>query len=66
MYVPWSIDDALNKLMVLLGTPHPNMGFISDYNNGTIDRICNILQGVGRDMLRMDTDYRKHTCESKY
>jgi len=66
MYVPWSIDDALNKLMILLGNPHPNLGRISDYNNGTIDRICNILQGIGGDMLRMGTDYRKHTRESKY
>jgi len=66
MYIPWSIEDALNKLVVLLGGPHPNLGRISDYNNGTIDRICNILQGVGGDMLRMGTDYRKHTRESKY
>jgi hypothetical protein len=42
------------------------MGRISDYNDGTIDRIVDILEGSGEDMLRMSTDYRKHTRESKY
>jgi len=66
LYVPWSIDDAMDKLEALLDEPHPNMGAISDYNNGTIDRIINILEGGGKDMLRMSVDYRKHTRESKY
>jgi len=66
LYVPWSIDDALNKLEVLLTWPDPKLGMISDYNDGTIDRICNILEGTGDSMLRMGTDYRKHTRESKY
>ena len=66
LYVPWSIDDALNKLEVLLTWPDPKLGKISDYNDGTIDRICDILEGNGEDRLRMSTDYRKHTRESKY
>jgi hypothetical protein len=66
LYIPWSIDDAINKLEALLEAPHANMGKISDYNDGTIDRICNILEGNGNNMLRMSTDYRKHTRESKY
>jgi hypothetical protein len=66
MYVPWSIDDALNKLEVLLETASPLMGRISDYNDGTVDRICDILEGKGEQWLRMSTDYRKHTRESKY
>jgi len=66
LYVPWSIDDAMDKLEALLDTPHPAMGAISDYNNGTIDRIIDILEGGGKDMLRMNVDYRKHTRESKY
>ena len=66
LYVPWSIDDAMDKLEALLYRPHPAMGAISDYNNGTIDRIIDILQGDGEDMLRMSTDYRKHTREYKY
>ncbi len=66
LYIPWSIEDALDKLEVLLAAPHANMGAISDYNDGTVDRIIDILEGHGEDMLRMDTDYRKHTRESKY
>jgi len=66
MYVPWSIEDALNKLEVLLEEPHPKLGAISSYNDGTIDRICNILEGKGESMLRMSTYYRKHTVETKY
>jgi hypothetical protein len=66
LYVPWSIEDALDKLEKLLKKPHEKMGQISDYNNGTIDRIIDILEGHGEDMLRMGVDYRKHTCESKY
>ena len=66
MYVPWSIEDALNKLEPLLDSPHPKLGAISSYNDGTIDRICDILEGNGESMLRMSTDYRKHTVEKKY
>ena len=66
LYVPWSIDDAMDKLEALLDRPHPAMGAISDYNNGTIDRIIDILEGGGEDLLRMSTDYRKHTREYKY
>ena len=66
LYIPWSIEDAMDKLEALLDFPHPRMGEISDYNNGTIDRIIDILEGGGQSMLRMSTDYRKHTRESKY
>ena len=66
LYVPWSIGDAMDKLEALLDRPHPAMGAISEYNNGTIDRIIDILQGDGEDLLRMSTDYRKHTREYKY
>ena len=66
MYVPWSIDDALDKLEKLLKKPHEKMGAISDYNNGTIDRIIDILEGGGDKYLRMSTDYRKYTREGKY
>ena len=66
LYIPWSIDNAIGKLRRLLQEPHKNMGKISDRNDSTIDRICNILEGTGESMLRMGTDYRKHTRESKY
>ena len=66
MYVPWSIDDAINKLDVLLKKPHENMGKISDWTDGTIDRICDILEGKGEQWRRDNFDYRKHTREAKY
>ena len=66
LYVPWSLDDAIEKLKPLLESPHAKLGRISDYNDGTIDRICDILEGQGEQWLRAGTDYRKHTSESKY
>jgi hypothetical protein len=66
LYIPWSIDDAIAKLDVLLKKAHPNMGKISDYTDGTIDRICDILEGKGSKYLRVSSDYRKHTREAKY
>ena len=66
LYVPWSLDDAVQKLIPLLRHPHKNMGRISDYNDGTIDRICDILEGKGESMLRMTRDYRKHLAPAKY
>jgi len=66
LYIPWSINDALTKLFKLLKHPHINMGKISDYNDKTIDRICDIITGQGEQYLRMGTDYRKHVSETKY
>ena len=66
LYIPWSIDDAIAKLDPLLRKAHPNMGKISDYTDGTIERICDILEGNGSKYLRISSDYRKHTREAKY
>lgn len=65
-YIPWSLEDVLVKLEKLLDQEHPKMGEISDYTDGTIDRICDILEGNGEQYLRMTTDYRKHLREKKY
>ena len=66
LYVPWSIEDAIRKLMPLLKNPHQSMGLISDWTDGTVDRIVDIIEGQGEKWLRMSTDYRDHTRESKY
>ena len=66
LYIPWSIEDAMDKLERLLVKPHNNMGKISDWTDKTIDRICDIIEGNGEQWLRMSTDYRKHTRERKY
>jgi hypothetical protein len=66
LYVPWSVDDALIKLKELIAKPHANMGKISDWTNGTIDRIIDIISGQGEQWSRNDRNYRDHTRESKY
>ena len=77
LYVPWSIDDAYHKLENLLQTPHHNMGLISDWNNGTIDRICDIIETAGTiaegtdqcratQWNRSGNRYRDHVSQAKY
>jgi len=66
LYVPWSIDDAYHKLDTLLQTPHHNMGLISDWTDGTVDRIVDILEGKGEKWNRAGNRYRDHTAGAKY
>ena len=66
LYVPWSIDDAYMKLRNLLEQPHHNIGLISDWNNGTIGRIVDILQGTGEQWNRSGNRYRDHVPHDKY
>jgi len=60
------MDDAVNKLQKLMQAPHASMGLISDWNNGTIDRICDIIEGFGEKWNRAGNRYRDHVAESKY
>lgn len=66
MYIPWSMDDAVNKLQTLMQAPHKDMGKISDWNNGTIGRIIDIIQGNGEQWNRAGNRYRDHVAEAKY
>jgi hypothetical protein len=66
LYVPWSIDDAFNKLTNLLKTQHHNMGLISDWNNGTIDRVIDIIEGQGEQWNRAGNRYRDYVAKAKY
>jgi len=66
MYVPWSQQDAFDKLTALLKAPHPGQGKISDWNNGTIDRIIDIMQGEGEQWNRAGNRYRDHVAGAKY
>jgi hypothetical protein len=66
LYVPWSLDDAISKLRSLVAGAHSKIGKISDWNDGTIDRVCDIMEGKGEQWLRMSVDYRKHTSAAKY
>jgi hypothetical protein len=66
LYIPWSIEDAIHKLENLLKQEHPNLGKISDWTNGCIDRIVDILQGHGEEWRRDSVDYRQHSRQAKY
>jgi hypothetical protein len=66
LYVPWSIDDAYHKMQMLLSQPHHNMGLISDWTNGTVDRIVDILEGQGEQWNRAGNRYRDHVSQPKY
>lgn len=66
LYVPWSIDDAFHKLENLLMAPHHNQGLISDWTDGTIDRIVDIIEGCGGEWLRTGPRYRDHVSAAKY
>ena len=66
LYVPWSIDDAYHKLENLLGELHHNTGLISDWTDGTVDRIVDILEGTGEQWNRAGNRYRDHVSQAKY
>ena len=77
MYIPWSMEDALAKLEVLLHQPSANMGKISDWNNGTIDRVIDIMETAGTiaeggmeckaaQWNRSGNRYRDHVAGAKY
>ena len=66
LYVPWSIDDAFHKLENLLDQAHHNQGLISDWTDGTVDRIVDILEGSGEQWNRAGNRYRDHVSQAKY
>lgn len=68
LYVPWSKDDAMNKLEILLDTPHKNIGKISDWNDGTIGRILDIIEYNDNSYQweRFDRHYRNEVAKEKY
>ena len=66
LYVPWSIDDAYHKLENLLDKLHHNTGLISDWTDGTVDRIVDILEGKGESWNRAGNRYRDHVSQAKY
>lgn len=66
MYIPWSKDDATNKLRNLIEHPHRKIGEISNWTNKTIDRYLDIMQGNGEQWRRDTVDYRNYTAQNKY
>ena len=66
MYVPWSKEDAINKIRQAVASPSKLQGKISDWNDGTIDRMIDIMTGEGEHLNRAGNRYRDHIAESKY
>jgi hypothetical protein len=66
MYIPWSMEDATAKLETLLSKPSPSMGKISDWTDGTIDRMLDIMTGKGEQWRRDGPNYRTPVSERKY
>ena len=66
LYVPWSQEDAMAKLELLLSKPSPSMGQISDWTDGTIDRMLDIMTGKGEQWRRDGSHYRTPVSENKY
>jgi hypothetical protein len=66
MYIPWSVDDAMQKLDKLIAQPHPKLGEISDWTSATIDRYIDIMQGNGEQWRRDSNRYRDYVAETKY
>jgi hypothetical protein len=66
LYIPWSQSDAVRKLEMLMSGLHPDAGKISDWNNGCIDRIVDIISGMGDQWNRSGNRYRDHVAGSKY
>ena len=66
LYTPWSREDAITKITTGLESASPNMGKVSDWTNGTIDRMINIMQGNGEQWRRDDNRYRDYASEAKY
>lgn len=67
MYIPWSLDDAAEKLEKMFSNPTSYItGKVSDWQNGTIDRTVDIFEGKGEEWSRNTLDYRKHITVPKY
>ena len=66
MYIPWSMQDATQKLEKLVVSPHRNIGKISDWTSKTIDRYIDIMNGEGEQWNRNDNRYRNHLAVRHY
>jgi hypothetical protein len=67
MYIPWSIEDAAQKLKRMLVYPTEfTTGKVSDWQNGTIDRTIDIFLANGKQWARNRNDYRRYATTAKY
>tara|TARA_R110000851_G_scaffold274806_1_gene427377 strand:+ start:2281 stop:3462 length:1182 start_codon:yes stop_codon:yes gene_type:complete len=68
LYMPWSKEDAVSKILAGIEAPSANMGKISNWTDGTIDRMIDIMEGSFKHnkWLRSGNRYRDHVAEAKY
>ena len=68
LYTPWSKEDAVSKILAGIEAPSANMGKISNWTDGTIDRMIDIMEGSFKHnkWLRSGNRYRDHVAEAKY
>lgn len=67
MYIPWSVEDAKNRLTnMFLNPTNYETGYVSNYQNGTIDRTLDVMEARGEHLGRNTNDYRKHVAKAKY
>ena len=72
LYVPWSMEDCVSKLSNMFddiktdNLSEYNIGKISDYQNGTIERTLKVLAGLGLEQERDRQWYRRKVAEAKY
>ena len=72
LYVPWSMEDCVSKLSNMFDDINAdnlseyNLGKISDYQNGTIERTLKVISGMGLNEQRDRQYYRRKVAEKKY
>ena len=68
LYIPWSNKDVDSKLIWLMNNPRTNLGKMSDWTNGTIDRCLDIINDdrIADEWYRGHNRYRNYVTESKY
>jgi hypothetical protein len=67
MYIPWSVDSAERCLLSMISDPGDyETGAVSDWQNGTIDRTIDILEGGGHKWARNTNSYRMHVATPKF
>jgi glycosyltransferase involved in cell wall biosynthesis len=68
LYIPWSMDDAMDKLENLLDKPHYNQGKLSDWTSKTIHRCIDIMTETNEyeQWYRGTSTYREHIPHAKY
>ena len=72
LYVPWSLQDAIEKLQKMTSAidnedvSQYNIGKISDYQDGTIDRTLDAILGYDETLSRNDNLFRRHVARAKY